>query len=285
MATRTNATVLAEFLRSRRAALTPEQVGLVRHGRRRVAGLRREELAQLAGISVAYYTRLEQGQSTGASDSIIDALARALRLGDDERAHLYALARPQPAKRRRLPATERASVGAVQLLEAMPEVPALVLGRRNDVLAWNRLGHALLAGHIDFDAVSRPAQRPNVTRMLFLDPHTRELYRDWDEQAALNVASLRFISAQYPDDRLLAELIGELCVKSDEFAALWARHRVVRCSTGIKRIHHPEVGDLDLRYEMLHLSDGHGHRLLAHTAARGSSSEAALRLLRARLDP
>lgn len=254
----------------------------MRYGRRRVAGLRREEIAQLAGISVAYYTRLEQGQSISASDSIIDSLARALQLGEDERAHLYALARPQPAKRRRLPATERATVGAVQLLDAMREVPALVLGRRNDVLAWNRLGHALLAGHLDFDAPSRPADRPNLTRMLFLDPHMRELYRDWYEHAALNVASLRFISAQYPDDRLLAELIGELSVKSDGFAALWTRHRVVRCSSGIKRLHHPEVGDLDLRYEMLHLSDGDGHRLLVHTAARGSSSEAALRLLSAR---
>jgi transcriptional regulator with XRE-family HTH domain len=272
-------TELGEFLRSRRDALTPEQAGVTSYGTRRVPGLRREELARLAGVSVAYYTRLEQGQSTGASDSIIDALARALRLRDDERTHLFELARPRAARRRRPPRAEHAAPGELQLLDAMTGVPAVLLGRRNDVLAWNPLGHALLAGHLPPDAPRDPARRPNLTRMLFLDPHTRELHRRWDDEAALAVASLRFVAARYPDDRALAELIGGLSVGSPAFAALWARHTVRLCSSGTKHLHHPEVGDLDLGYEVLHLPDAEGRRLLVHTAAPGSGSANALRLL------
>ncbi len=270
---------LGEFLRSRRDALTPEGAGIASYGMRRVPGLRREELAQLAGVSVAYYTRLEQGQSIAASDSILDALARAFRLRDDERTHLFDLARPRPARRRRPPRPELATPGGLQLLEAMTGVPALILGRRNDVLAWNRLGHALLAGHLPFDAPQDPGQRPNVVRMLFLDPHTRELYRDWDEETALVVASLRFVAARYPDDRALAELVGELSMNSPEFAALWARHTVKLCSSGTKHLHHPEVGDLDTHYQALHLPDADGQRLLTHTTPQGSGSANALQLL------
>lgn len=278
-ATSTSTSELGEYLRSRRDALTPEQAGVNSYGMRRVPGLRREELALLAGVSVAYYTRLEQGQSTGASDSIIDALARALRLRDDERAHLFELARPRPARKRRPSRPERATPGGRQLLDAMTEVPAVLLGRRYDVLAWNRLGHALFAGHLAFDAPQDPAERPNLARLLFLDPHTRELYRDWNDEAALLVASLRFIAARYPDDRALAELVGELSVKNPEFAALWAKHTVRLCSSGTKHFHHPEVGDLDTDYQALHLPDAEGQRLVTHTAPRGSSSANALRLL------
>jgi transcriptional regulator with XRE-family HTH domain len=270
---------LGEFLRSRRDALTPERAGIVSYGMRRVPGLRREELAQLAGMSVAYYTRLEQGQSVAASDSILDTLARALQLLDDERLHLFELARPRPSRRRRPPRPEHASPGGIQLLDAMTGVPALILGRRNDVLGWNRLGHALLAGHLPFDTPQDPARRPNVVRMLFRDPHTRELYRSWDDEAALVVASLRFVAAQYPDDRALAELVGELSMNSPEFAALWAKHTVKLCSSGTKHLHHPEVGDLDTHYEALHLPDAEGQRLLTHTAAPGSGSAHALQLL------
>lgn len=270
---------LGEFLRTRRDALTPEDVGVVSYGMRRVPGLRREEIAQLAGVSVAYYTRLEQGQSVAASDSILDALARALQLRDDERSHLFELARPRPARRRRPQRPEHPTPGGLQLLDAMTGVPALILGRRNDVLAWNRLGHSLLAGHLPFDAPQDPAGRPNVIRMLFLDPHTRELYRDWADEAALVVASLRFVAAQYPDDRALAELVGELSMHSPEFAALWAKHVVKLCSSGSKHLHHPEVGDLSTHYQALHLPDADGQRLLTHTAPRGSSSSHALRLL------
>lgn len=270
---------LGEFLRSRRDALTPERAGIVSYGMRRVPGLRREELAQLAGMSVAYYTRLEQGQSVAASDSILDTLARALQLRDDERLHLFELARPRPSRRGRSPRPEHASPGGLQLLDAMSGVPALILGRRNDVLGWNRLGHALLAGHLPFDAPHDPRRRPNVVRMLFRDPHTRELYRCWDEEAALVVASLRFVAAQYPDDRALAELVGELSMNSAEFAALWVKHTVKLCSSGTKYLHHPEVGDLDTHYEALHLPDAEGQRLLTHTAPRGGASAHALQLL------
>lgn len=270
---------LGDFLRTRRDAVTPADVGLTTWGARRVPGLRREELAQLAGISVNYYTRLEQGQSANAGDSILESLARALRLDDDERAHLFALARPTPARRRRAVPAERPSAGAVRLLDSMPDVPGLLLGQRNDILAWNRLGHALLAPHLDPAAPSTPGARPNQMRLLFLDPHTRELYRHWDEEAALAVSSLRYAAVQHRDDRALAELIGELSLNSPEFARLWARHDVRLCSSGTKHLHHPEVGELELDFEALHLPDTDGQRILTHTAAPGSGSEAALRLL------
>jgi transcriptional regulator with XRE-family HTH domain len=271
---------LGDFLRTRRAAVSPQDAGIATWGTRRVPGLRREELAHLAGVSVNYYIRLEQGQSTNASDAVIEALARALQLEEAERTHLYTLARPTKAKPRRTARTETPISGAVRLLASMPDVPALLLGRRNDVLAWNTLGHVLLAGHLDPSAPERPATRPNQLRLLFLDPHTRELYRDWDDEAALAVSSLRYTAAQYPDDRLLAELIGDLSINSPVFARLWAKHDVRLCSSGTKRLHHPEIGDLDLHYEVLHLPDSQGQRLLTHTAVEESAAADALSLLR-----
>lgn len=197
-----DSSALGEFLRLSRGRLTPEDVGITSYGARRVPGLRREELAQLAGVSVTYYTRLEQGQSGQASETIIEALARALRLDDDERAHLHDLARPAPAKRRRSrPATVRP--GTRQLITAITDVPAVVLGVRNEILAWNRLGHLLLAGHLDYAAPDRPADRPNLTRMLFLDPHHRDLYPNWREEAARAVASLRLMAGRNSGDREL----------------------------------------------------------------------------------
>ncbi|WP_433288273.1 helix-turn-helix transcriptional regulator [Micromonospora sp. CA-244673] len=271
---------LADFLRSRRARVRPDDVGLVSHGPRRVPGLRREELAQLAGVSPIYYTRLEQGQSTNASESVIDAIARALALTDDERAYLHELARLRPAKRRRAQRPESARRGVEQLITAMRDVPALVLGRHTEVLAWNELGHLLFAGHYDRTAPSRPADRPNLTRMLFLDPHTRELYRRWNEEASRSVASLRMTAGRYADDAALTALVGELIVKSPEFAACWAKHPVQVCTAGTKYLHHPVVGDLELDYEALHLPEDDGHRLLTYTPAPGSSHEAALQLLK-----
>jgi transcriptional regulator with XRE-family HTH domain len=244
-----------------------------------VPGLRREELAQLAGVSATYYTRLEQGQSNNASEAVIDALARALSLNDDERAHLHDLARPAPTRRRRTAKPDHARPGTLRLLNAMDDVPAVVMGRRNEVLAWNPLGHLLLAGHLDFDSPQRPADRPNLTRMLFLDPHTRDLYRNWRAEASLAVASMRFVAAQFRDDRELAELIGEITVKSPEFASLWARHPVQRCVSGVKQFHHPEVGDFDLSFEVLHLPDANGQRLMTHIAEPGSPAATALALL------
>ncbi|GAB3267260.1 helix-turn-helix transcriptional regulator [Kineosporia babensis] len=280
MPTVREASELGDFLRTRRGAISPDAAGLTSYGTRRVPGLRREELAQLAGISTAYYTRLEQGQSQAASDSIIESLARALRLSKDERAHLFELARPNPTRKRARPRKpERAEPGVVQLLEAMTDVPALALGRRNDVLHWNELGHALLASHLDRGAPGGPG-RPNLTRMLFLDAHTRELHRNWAEEAATAVASLRYVAAHHPDDPALAALIGELSLGSQEFAGLWARHQVRLCSSGTRLLHHPLVGDLDLSFEVLHLPDAAGTRILTHTAAPGSASAEALALLR-----
>ena len=273
------ATALGDFLRSRRARLTPVDVGLVSYGARRVPGLRREELAQLAGVSVTYYTRLEQGHSANASASVIDAISRALRLTDDEHAHLHDLAKPVPAKRRRTTRPDHARAGLVQLIGAMDTVPAVILGRRNEVLAWNRLGHLLLAGHCDFDAPARPADRPNLIRMLFLDPHTRELYPRRQEECRRAIAALRLIAGRHPDDTALAELIGELSMKSTEFAELWCEHPVHNCMTGTKQFQHPELGALTLQFEALHLPDDSGQRLMTYTAAPGSPSEAALTLL------
>ena len=274
-------TELGEFLRSRRDRIGPEEAGVRSYGRRRVPGLRREELAQLAGVSVTYLTRLEQGQSQNASDAIIDALATALRLDADERAHLQALADAGPGQRVATPLEpEHARPGAVQLLEAIRDVPAVLLGRFNDILAWNRAGHTLLAGHLDPEAPDGPpGHRPNQLRLLFLDPHTRGLYRDWDEEAALAVASLRYVAARFADDPHLASLIGELSMKSPELARLWAGHDARLCTSGTKRFQHPEVGELRLGYEVLHLPEGDGQRILTHTAEPGSASEAALRRL------
>ncbi|MFI6765089.1 helix-turn-helix transcriptional regulator [Streptomyces sp. NPDC050355] len=277
---------LGNFLRSRRARLQPEEVGLVSYGaRRRVPGLRREELAQLAGVSVAYYTRLEQGQSHNASEGVLDALARALRLTADERAHLCALARPTRARRRPAVRHDRVRPGVRRLLTAMADVPAVALGPRFEILAWNRLGHALIAGHLDFDSPGRPLDRPNAQRLLFLDPHTRELYRDRDEEVRRAVSALRVAAGQYPDDPQLTELIGELSMKSTEFSGLWSRHAVGNCTFGTKRFHHPLVGDLELDFEMMQTPDGSGQGVLMYTAAEGSPSEAALRLLAAERAP
>ncbi|MEV7217589.1 helix-turn-helix transcriptional regulator [Kitasatospora cineracea] len=278
-------TALGAFLRTRRAQLRPEDAGLTPYpGRRRVPGLRREELALLAGVSATYYTRLEQGHSANASDGVLDALARALRLTGDERAHLYDLARPARPGRAPQHRPAKARPATRQLIDAMPQVPAAVLDRGNDVLAWNALGHALLAGHLDPTAPDRPADRPNLTRLLFLDPHTRELHARWEEDARTAVAALRLAVGRYPEDRRLAQLVGQLAIQSPEFAAMWARHPVRDCAVGSKSFRHPLVGPLELQFESLPLSDGTTHRLLLYSAAPDSPSAAALALLSGTLD-
>lgn len=277
---------LGAFLRTRRARLQPEDVGLLSYGaRRRVPGLRREELAQLAGVSVAYYTRLEQGQSHNASEGVLDALARALRLTADERAHLRELARPAKARRRPAVRHDKVRPGVRQLLAAVEGVPAIALGLRFEILAWNQLGHALLAGHLDFDSPDRPLDRPNAQRLLFLDPHTRELYPDRDEEIRRAVSALRVAAGQHPNDQQLTELVGELSMKSTEFSSLWCRHVVSYCTFGTKRFHHPLVGELELDFEAMQTPDGSGQRVMMYTAAEGSPSEAALRLLAAERGP
>lgn len=281
-----NGSELGEFLRVRRAALQPEDVGLRNYGVRRVPGLRREELAMLAGVSNTYYTRLEQGQSTNASEAVIDAIARALNLNTDERLHLFNLARPvTKSKRRAASQPDRARTGTVRLINSMGTTPAVVLGRRSEVLAWNSLGHRLVAGHLTFDSPHDPAVRPNMTRMLFLDEHTRALYLNWPEEAARAVSSLRLLAGAVPNDQELTALVGELTLKSAEFAKLWAKHPVQNCMSGLKMMHHPEVGTLKLNFEVLAQPDESGHRILMYTADEGSPAAAGLRLLATTPEP
>ncbi|MEV6803592.1 helix-turn-helix transcriptional regulator [Streptomyces sp. NPDC051132] len=275
-------TELGDFLKSRRAAVRPEDVGIsAEPSRRRVTGLRREELALLAGVSITHYTRLEQGRAAGVSDSVLDAVARTLRLTEDETVHLKDLARSTARRRPAVSRAEQATPAARQLLAAMTDVPALLLDRRSDVLAWNRLGHALLAAHLPWDGPDTPAARPNLIRMLFLDERYRSWYTDWKEEAHLAVASLRLVAGRHPDDRALAELIGRLSIQSDEFAALWARHPVRTCTSGTKSLRHPAVGTLELSFENLCLPRTADHRLITYTAEPGTPSDAALRLLAA----
>ncbi|MGW1145856.1 helix-turn-helix domain-containing protein [Streptomyces sp. NPDC002454] len=271
---------LGQFLHSRRARTTPVNAGLVPPpGRRRVPGLRREELARLAGVSVAYYTRLEQGHSRNASDSVLDGLARALRLDETERAHLYDLARaPRRATRRPAP-PEVPHPRTLALLDALPGLPAVLLGRRNDVLAWNPPGHALLAGHLDPEAPEDPARRPSLTRMLFLDPRSREREADWEAHARTHVGHLRLVAGRHPDDPELAALIGELAMKSPEFTALWAVGHVRDCTFGSRRLNHPGAGPLELTYQVWLQPDSPDCRLEVYTAEPGTPSADALALL------
>lgn len=266
---------LREFLRLRRARLTPEAVGLdPGDGHRRVPGLRREELARLAGVSVDYYVRLEQGRNASVSAAVLDAIARALQLDEHERAHLFDLAKPAPAAaRRRSPRPQRVRPGVRLLLDTLP-TPAFVLGRRLDVLATNGMARALLC---DFDALP-PAER-NHARWIFLDPATRELYVDWETIARENVAMLRLDAGRNPDDQELSALIGELTIKSPEFAGWWSRHEVMRRSHGSKRYHHPVVGPLTISYEALPIPDDPDQTLFVYSAEPGTPSAEALALL------
>jgi transcriptional regulator with XRE-family HTH domain len=270
---------LGEFLRSRRAQLRPQDVGVRRFDeRRRVAGLRREELALLAGVSVSYYTRLEQGQSSGASPEVLDAIARALRLDESERRHLHDLARAdRAAARGRRPPPERVTEATAQLMATFGHVPAMVLGRRSDVLAWNRLGHALYAGHLERDAPDVPGRRPNMARLVFLDGHIRELYADWPSKARAVVGNLRLVVGQYTDDELLHALVGELLAKSPQFADLWADHRLKRGNAATFEMRHPLVGSLTVVQQ--NLGNGPGQTIVVATAQPGSPSHAALELL------
>ncbi|MBF8187775.1 helix-turn-helix domain-containing protein [Nonomuraea sp. K274] len=270
---------LGEFLRARRARLRPEDIDLVPlPHRRRVAGLRREEVALLAGVSASYYTRLEQGQSGTASDAVLGALATALRLDEHEHAHLRELAsqRPRPLKR---PPVERVDALTRDLMRSFENVPALVLGRRTDVLAWNPLGHALLAGHLDRGSPDRLPDRPNLARMLFLDPHTRELYTDWERKARAVVGYLRLVAGRHPEDALLASLVGELTMKCSEFAALWSDHRVKPCEAESYRLRHPLVGELTVTQQNLVLARSPEQSLGVITTEEGSAAQDALNLL------
>lgn len=270
---------IREFLSTRRARITPEQVGLPHHGhgRRRVPGLRREEVALLAGVSPQYYIRLERGDAVGVSDSVIDALARALALDDAERAHLLALLRtagtPRRQVRRTTAAAHRVRPTVQRLVDAMPTTPALVLTGRLDVVAGNALGHALMR------PLHHDDPRPNNARSIFLDPAARTFFREWEAVADDTVALLRAEAGRDPHDRALSDLIGELSTRSDEFRVRWAAHDVRTHNTGVKKVHHPLVGDLDMPYESLPLDPAAALSLVTYLPEPSSPTADALALL------
>jgi transcriptional regulator with XRE-family HTH domain len=269
---------IREFLRTRRAKISPEQAGLPVYGadRRRVLGLRREEVALLAGISSEYYTRLERGNATGVSESVIDGIAHALQLDEAERAHLLDLIRTASTTRppRRRPAPQRLRPTVQRVLDSMVGTPAFVLNGRLDILAANHLGFALYS-----PICADPVAPPNNARFIFLDPHATEFFRDWNKIANDTVALLRAEAGRDPHDRQLSDLIGELSTRSDEFRVRWAAHNVRIHTTGMKRIHHPVVGDLDLPFESFSLAADPSQSLLTYTAEPESPSQDALSLL------
>ncbi|GIJ63917.1 helix-turn-helix transcriptional regulator [Virgisporangium aurantiacum] len=268
-------TELGEFLRSRRARISPDTAGVPPyHGRRRVVGLRREEVAQLAGVSVDYYVRLEQGRTANVSGAVLDAVARVLELDADERAHLRRLTRPTGGAGRPAP-PQRVRPQVRHLLDAMTDAAAYVVGRRTDVLAWNRLGAALVA---DFDAL--PARQRNFARILFGDENaTRNLFVDWPAKVRDLVAFLHLDAGRHPDDPALAELVDDLSRRSDLFRALWAEHPVRAKGHTTARLRHPLIGVVDLAYEVMQLSDDPELLLVTYSAPPGSDAAAALRLL------
>ncbi|ANB04271.1 XRE family transcriptional regulator [Streptomyces ambofaciens] len=269
-----------EFLSTRRARLTPQQAGLPVHGgKRRVAGLRREEVALLAGMSVDYYVRLERGNLSGASDSVLEALAHALQLDEAERTHLYDLARAAaPSGRRPTATSSRVRPTFIRLLDSMTEVPAYVRNARFDILAANALGRALYAPMYDSPLF---AQRGpvNSARFMFLDPTSRDFWSDWDKGADDAVAFLRTETGRSPHDKVLTDLIGELTTRSDDFARRWARHDVKFHRSGVKNLHHPLVGDLALPYEAMELPSDPGLRLNFYAPEPDSREQEALALL------
>jgi transcriptional regulator with XRE-family HTH domain len=270
-------TEIREFLTSRRARITPEQAGLASYGSRRVPGLRREEVAVLAGVSVPYYTRLERGDMNGVSDSVLQALAGALRLDEAERAHLFDLARaanPTPARSRRRHAKQRVRPELQWTLDAITGAAAFVSNERLDVLAANQLGRALFS-----ELYATPVRPVNTARFLFLDPRAEASYGDWDRVATETVAILRSAAGRDPYDRDLSDLIGELATQSDDFRTRWAAHNVRFHNTGVKNLNHPVVGKLQLSFNRLDLAADHGLTLVTYTAEPGSRSEEALKLL------
>ncbi|HST81773.1 MAG TPA: helix-turn-helix transcriptional regulator [Kineosporiaceae bacterium] len=269
---------IREFLGTRRAKITPEQAGLPNYGgdRRRVTGLRREEVALLAGISSEYYTRLERGDATGASESIIEGIAQALQLDDAERIHLLTLLRStgpaQPPRRR--PAQQRIRPTIQRILDSMTSTPTLVINGRGDILTANPLGRALFS-----PVYADPEKPPNNARFIFLNPHASEFFRDWDQVANDTVAMLRAEAGRDRYDRRLTDLIGELSTRSENFRHRWAAHNVRIHNTGIKLLHHPIVGDLDLPFETFSPGADPTQLIISYTPEPASPSHDALKLL------
>lgn len=267
---------IRDFLTSRRARIKPEEIGLQTYGTRRVPGLRREEVATLAGVSVDYYNRMERGNLGGASGSVLDALANALRLDEAERAHLYDLARAsQPSARLRRRSSKQNVRPSVQwMLDSMTGSAAIAENGRLDALATNRLGRAFYS-HL-FDGSGR---RVNFARFIFLDPRAKEFYADWERSAKDCVALLRLEAGRNPYDRELSDLVGELSTQSEEFRGHWAAHNVRLHNKGTKHFNHPVVGDLELSYNRIELPADAGLAIIAYTPEPGSKSADAFSLL------
>jgi transcriptional regulator with XRE-family HTH domain len=269
---------IREFLSSRRARLTPDKAGLPAYGgTRRVPGLRREEVAMLAGVSVDYYNRLERGRISGASDSVLEALAGALQLDEAERVHLFDLARrstaSRPARRRAArPDTVRPVVQ--QVLDAITDAPAWVRNARHDHLAHNQLGRALYS-----PVLADPRRPANSARFVYLDPASQDFFVDWERAADDIAAMLRSEAGRHPHDQSLQDLIGELSTRSEDFRRRWAAHDVRFHRTGVKHLRHPVVGDMMLDFEAMALSSDPDLTLLVYTAEPNTPSADALRVL------
>jgi transcriptional regulator with XRE-family HTH domain len=273
-----NRAQVREFLVSRRERISPDQAGLPAYGggNRRVKGLRREEVALLAGVSIDYYVRMERGSLAGASDAVLEGVANALQLDDAERAHLFDLARaaqPTPARQRRQKSSG-VTDGIQQILDAITDAPAWVRNARHDMLAANRLARALYA-----PVLADPRRPANNARFVYLDPASREFFVDWDRAADDIAAMLRSEAGRNPHDKQLIELIGELSTRSDDFRTRWAAHNVRFHRTGHKKLHHPVVGNLDLNFEAMEFPSHPGLTLLVYTAAVGSPAADSLQLL------
>ena len=270
---------IREFLSTRRARITPAQAGLPAYGgNRRVKGLRREEVCLLAGVSIDYYVRMERGNLSGVSDSVLEAVAGALQLDDAERDHLFDLARKSvvvPAARRRTaPKAVRASL--LQVLEAIPDAPAWIRNARHDLLAANTMARALYAPMI---ASAGPGQTPNTARFVYLDEASKTFFADWNRAADDIAAMLRQEAGKNPYDKALTDLIGELSTRSEDFRQRWAAHNVRFHRAGAKKLHHPVVGDLELNFEAMEFPSDPGLTFLVYTAVPGSPSADALKLL------
>nr|WP_082373154.1 helix-turn-helix transcriptional regulator [Nocardia sp. NRRL S-836] len=273
---------IRDFLASRRARITPAQAGLPTSARRRVAGLRREEVASLAGVSTEWYTRLEKGHIGGVSDDVLDAVARALRLDDDERTYLFDLARSS-RHRSRTPSRRRdvqVPPGVQWLLDSMTMSSAFVRNGRTDIVAGNPLARALLAPMFDSATIDKRG-RPNIARYIFLDPGAHHFFVDWNAAGSATAALLRAEVGREPHDRALREFVGELSTLSPEFCSQWAAHDVLIRHDGTKRLQHPDVGHLELTFQSLDLpmSGRAVHDLITYTAEPGTASEDRLKLL------
>jgi len=268
---------VTNFLRTRRDRITPEQAGIVGGRRRRVPGLRREEVALLTGISVEYYARMERGDLRGVSLEVLDSLARALQLDEAETDHLADLARaagPPPRRRRSRPAEQTVMPMLQRFLDAVTGAPMWVRDRRLDFVAANSLGRALYAPILD-----DVASQGNTARFTFLNPASQVFFPDWEDNADEVVATLRTYAGQDPHDKRLTDLIGELVTRSDTFRLRWARHDVRHHRAGLKRVRHPVVGDLELTYQAMELPMNRDWLMFAFTAEPGSPTEERLQTL------